>query len=108
MKDLGDRNLITEVAEKGLSETVVAEVTEIFCALQAAELTHGDMKATNFLCASAGAIVGVRLIDLDCMAEGSAGLGKDVQRFLSNWDDQPEIRETFRQAFVAAGLPSVS
>ncbi len=105
MKDLGDGNLVTEVAEKGLSERVVTEVTELFCGLQAAELIHVDMKATNFLCADTGTSAGVCLIDLDGMHEGSAGFGRDVQRFLANWDNQPDVRETFRQAFIAAGLP---
>lgn len=105
MKDLGDGNLVTEVAEKGLSERVVTEVTELFCGLQAAELIHGDMKATNFLCADAGTSAGVCLIDLDGMHEGSAGFGRDVQRFLANWDNQPDVQETFRQAFTTAGLP---
>jgi len=44
------------------------------------------------------------LIDLDGMGEGSAGLGRDIQRFLVNWDNQPEVREPFRKAFVTAGL----
>ena len=76
MKDLSDHNLLSEVTENGPSETVVAEVTELFLALQAAELTHGDMKATNFLLAEGG----VRLIDLDCMREGVAGLGTTANR----------------------------
>jgi len=100
MKDLGDHNLLTEVTENGPSETVVAEVTELFLALQAAELTHGDMKATNFLLAEGG----VRLIDLDCMRQGGAGLGRDIRRFLANWDNQAQVQEPFRRAFAAAGL----
>ncbi|MCZ6643897.1 MAG: hypothetical protein O7F71_20165 [Gammaproteobacteria bacterium] len=109
MPDMGDNNLITEVTEQGLSETVVAGVTRLFCALQAADLTHGDMKATNFLVCGTG--VGsdekrsVYLIDLDGMGEGSGRLGRDVQRFLANWDDLPEVQETFHRAFVTAELP---
>ncbi len=108
MQDLGDSNLLTEVTGKGLSATVVAEVIELFRALQAAELTHGDMKATNFLVCGSGESTGVFLIDLDGMGEGSAGLGRDVQRFLVNWDNQPEVREPFRKAFVTAGLLATS
>ena len=108
MQDLGDSNLLTEVTGKGLSATVVAEVIELFRALQAAELTHGDMKATNFLVCGSGESTGVFLIDLDGMGEGSAGLGRDIQRFLVNWDNQPEVREPFRKAFVTAGLLATS
>lgn len=58
-------------------------------------LTHGDFKATNFLCGSDAKLY---LIDLDAMRHwpkpGSAfkrAVKRDYKRLLANWQDVPEI-----------------
>lgn len=96
MEDLGDLDLGSEVAARGLSETRLAQVVEIFRALQAAGLSHGDTKASNFLVGPAG----VAVIDLDAMGEGVAGQARDRRRFLANFDDRPDVHRR-----VAAALP---
>lgn len=96
MEDLGDLDLGSEVAVHGLSETRLAQVVDIFRALQAAGLNHGDTKASNFLVGPAG----VAVIDLDAMGEAVAGQARDRRRFLANFDDRPDVRRR-----VAAALP---
>ena len=99
MRDLGTRDLRTEVAQHGLSERRCEEVTELFVQLKAAGLSHGDTKATNFL-VHEGAL---HLIDLDALRIGSKmGSKRDVRRFLENW---PEVeRARFEASFQKAGL----
>jgi serine/threonine protein kinase len=63
-------------------------------------LTHGDFKATNFLC---GVDAKLYLIDLDAMRywskPGSAfkrAVKRDYKRLLANWQDMPEIERSFQ------------
>jgi len=63
-------------------------------------LTHGDFKATNFLCGSDAKLY---LIDLDAMRNwpkpGSAfkrAVKRDYKRLLANWQDMPEIERSFQ------------
>ncbi len=63
-------------------------------------LTHGDFKATNFLC---GRDAKLYLIDLDAMRHwpkpGSAfkrAVKRDYKRLLANWQDMPEIERSFQ------------
>ena len=101
MEDAGREDLSERASASGLGDEQVAGVVRLFSALQAAGLTHGDTKASNFL-VSQGRVV---LVDLDAMHEGVAGLARDIDRFLANWLDQPELRVRFRQCFVEAHLP---
>ncbi len=75
------------------NEPTVAElqaVKKVFDALSVAGITHGDMKATNWLCARQGP----QLIDLDAMQDfdnasaAASGLLKDRERFFCNWQDK--------------------
>lgn len=101
MEDAGREDLYVRASGDGLSDEQVAGVVDLFSALQAAGLTHGDTKASNFLISRGQ----VALVDLDAMHEGVAGLTRDIDRFLANWRDQPELRERFRRCFVGARLP---
>jgi len=63
-------------------------------------ISHGDMKASNILLVAGEPM----LIDLDAMCQhGGAGAFRkawagDMQRFLRNWEDMPELKELFTQA----------
>jgi len=64
-------------------------------------LTHGDFKATNFLCGSDAKLY---LIDLDAMRywprPGDAfrrAAARDYRRLLANWQDLPEIERAFQK-----------
>ena len=77
---------------------------DLFQGLERAGVSHGDMKATNFLLDENG----IKLIDLDAMRFHSrSGLfekrfQKDRRRFLANWaGNAPEI---FRRAASAQGV----
>ena len=100
MEDMGPEDLSDQASRHGLSDQQVAGVICLFCALKAAGLTHGDTKASNFLVSQDQ----VALVDLDAMHEGVAGQARDIERFLANWMDKPELRERFRLCFVDAGL----
>ena len=69
--------------------------------LQNLGLSHGDFKATNFLC---GADLKLYLLDLDAMRywpDSSARFKKvvtrDYQRLLANWHDTPELERSFKK-----------
>lgn len=61
-------------------------------------IAHGDLKATNF-------IVGdehLFLVDLDATRHGpgravTTGLRKDLQRFMKNWVDDPDLSSAFQE-----------
>lgn len=64
-------------------------------------LTHGDFKATNFLCGADGKLY---LLDLDAMrfwpkpnAAFKKIVTRDYRRLLANWQDMPEIEQSFQK-----------
>jgi tRNA A-37 threonylcarbamoyl transferase component Bud32 len=81
-------------------------IAEILGELARVQITHGDMKATNFLMADAGPV----LIDLDAMHEHSSeqrfrrAFNKDLDRFMANWKDNPPVKECF-QGLIAPLRP---
>ena len=88
----------------GISAAELADWSEQFAALlrrlRDLGLTHGDFKATNFLCGSDAKLY---LIDLDAMRywpkPGSAferAVKRDYKRLLANWQDLPEIERSFQ------------
>ncbi len=72
-------------------------VASILRDLSEAQISHGDLKATNFLMAERGPII----IDLDAMREHKSresfekAFGKDLRRFLENWEDRPDLKDRF-------------
>ncbi|HEX7034220.1 MAG TPA: lipopolysaccharide kinase InaA family protein [Pseudomonadales bacterium] len=100
MEDLGDRDLQAEIAAEGLSERRLAQLVELFRALDRAGLRHGDTKASNFLIQRDA----VHLVDLDALAPGRRGQVGDRRRFLDNFAGQPAVRQRIERAFRAAGL----
>ncbi|MBV1876233.1 MAG: phosphotransferase [Pseudomonadales bacterium] len=66
--------------------------------LSASRISHGDLKATNFLMAEDGPVI----IDLDAMREiqdkdsFDKAFNSDLTRFMKNWEDQPELESQFK------------
>ena len=103
LEDLGDVSLSTMGAAhedgSGLDPALVDAVGELFRRLALSGVYHGDMKATNLLVRGGR----VYLIDLDAMCDGGAGEhGRDVDRFLANWDG--DVRARFRCALSRAAV----
>ncbi|HIG41317.1 MAG TPA: hypothetical protein EYQ14_12360 [Gammaproteobacteria bacterium] len=65
--------------------------------LSESKISHGDMKATNFLMAEEGPII----IDLDAMRQHKSresfdrAFEKDLERFMQNWEGHPELESRF-------------
>ena len=65
--------------------------------LSNSRISHGDLKATNFLMGSNGPVI----IDLDAMRQHKdpeqfqKAFNKDLDRFMKNWEDQPELASRF-------------
>jgi tRNA A-37 threonylcarbamoyl transferase component Bud32 len=80
-----------------------AEVLTIMCREQ---ISHGDMKATNFVISHGQLVV----LDLDALRQHRDKPGferafrRDLRRFFQNWRELPEVAELFREILIAAGL----
>ena len=84
----------------------------LFSKMVQARLSHGDMKATNFIFSDDELFV----IDLDSMqqhasdASFAVAFRKDMQRFMQNWDELPDVATLFREQLsttaAAEFLPS--
>ena len=97
MEDRGDLDLGTEALAQGWLPGRLDQVAALFQQLQAAELGHGDTKASNFL-VHAGQ---VHLIDLDALSR-RRDPAADVARFLDNFDG--DLRTQAEAHFTAVGL----
>jgi len=92
-QDFGDA-----ISADGQSSDYVELFSELFKGLRLARVSHGDMKATNFIIEQQA----LTLIDLDSMRFHRCShifhkrLKKDVGRFLANWKNT--VPEPFRQA----------
>lgn len=78
-------------------EEVMETMVAILKGLHAAGITHGDLKASNFLLGEGG----VKLADLDSMVDHSdacrfeSAFSKDLERFMKNWGEIPALRDGF-------------
>ncbi|MGI9322908.1 MAG: lipopolysaccharide kinase InaA family protein [Pseudomonadales bacterium] len=79
-------------------EAAIAGIANLIKQLDKTNITHGDLKSSNFLLTTEG----VALIDLDsvrdCRSFGrwkAKAHNKDIARFLRNWDDSPDIKAAF-------------
>jgi tRNA A-37 threonylcarbamoyl transferase component Bud32 len=78
---------------------LVEQFGKLFQQLAAASISHGDLKATNFI------VTDNRLVitDLDAMREHKfrcrfrEAFGRDLKRFMQNWADLPEVSNIFRE-----------
>ncbi len=72
-------------------------LADILHKLSEVRISHGDLKATNFVMAEAGPV----LIDLDGMKEHRSqqsfeqAFGRDLRRFMENWRDYPLLQTRF-------------
>jgi len=87
----------TVLQERDDPSTEMVSIVELLKSLSAAGVTHGDLKASNFLLAHDGAVI----IDLDSMREHQdpeekrKAEMKDLERFLKNWESSPQMAERF-------------
>ena len=71
----------------------------LFQSLADARVSHGDMKATNFILAENKIFV----TDLDSMREHRfewlfrRAFERDIKRFMKNWEDLPEVAKDFQK-----------
>ena len=74
-------------------------LVDILQKLSEVRVSHGDLKATNFVMSEQGAV----LIDLDAMKEHRSQQGfkqafsRDLQRFLKNWSEYPLLNAQFSE-----------
>ncbi|MFT7653079.1 MAG: tRNA A-37 threonylcarbamoyl transferase component Bud32 [Limisphaerales bacterium] len=108
MPDIGDRDLgqVLSTEPESFSE-IADQVVALLLKLSAANICHGDMKATNFIQQQytdddGSHATRIVLIDVDAVSEGS--LDKDKARFLANWQNDPEMLSGWQQKFSEAGL----
>lgn len=85
--------------EPGDAQSKIESIAALLKRLAVAGLTHGDLKASNFLLPPDGAT----LIDLDSMTDHDSmasfkpAMVRDLVRFQKNWADNPAIAEKFRR-----------
>lgn len=71
---------------------------DILHELSGCQISHGDLKATNFVMTSTGPAI----IDLDSMQEHrdkasfEVAFRSDLERFMANWQDVPSLRDRFQ------------
>jgi tRNA A-37 threonylcarbamoyl transferase component Bud32 len=81
------------------TETQIDRIVGVFKDLYRHQISHGDMKATNFIMASGGPV----LIDLDAMRQHRSihvhrhRFHRDKRRFLRNWSDNVVLQQQFAQ-----------
>jgi tRNA A-37 threonylcarbamoyl transferase component Bud32 len=98
-----DANLLDLTQLPSLMATLVDQ-------LIAADISHGDMKATNFIVTKKD----IQIIDLDAMqihtnhAKTTAAIKLDINRLLRNWDE-PNIKQEFTAALqVTLGIDFIT
>ena len=75
----------------------MTSIVKILKSLSAAGVSHGDLKASNFLLGINGPVI----IDLDSMKEHSDPVQraraekKDIARFMKNWESIPQVQQRF-------------
>lgn len=73
-------------------------LTSILQELSDSRISHGDMKATNFVMGKQGPVI----LDLDAMREHRThdsfrrAFKRDLERFMRNWQDRPELSSRFK------------
>ena len=86
-----------DVSKADQHRIAVGQFAALFSKMLQARLSHGDMKATNFIFSDDELFV----IDLDSMqqhdndASFAASFRIDMQRFMRNWDELPDVTALF-------------
>jgi tRNA A-37 threonylcarbamoyl transferase component Bud32 len=95
-----------ETASQESRNQLADKIADMLATLARYRLGHGDMKATNLIIVDGNPY----LIDLDGMRQYKSAAGfarahqRDIQRFLKNWADQPDVRALFAQE-IARHVP---
>ncbi len=90
----------THLNQPELLTTIINQAANIVVSLKQFKISHGDLKATNFL-VDEGRVI---LIDLDSLVQHSSeksfakAHAKDIHRFQKNWTMLPEINQRFVEA----------
>ncbi|RKZ94963.1 MAG: hypothetical protein DRQ40_04735 [Gammaproteobacteria bacterium] len=93
----GGQELSRVFKSRGPSEEELSRLKDIFETLKRYQISHGDLKASNFLLKKKGKI---ELIDLDAMREHQSykaffhAFNNDKARFIRNWHDVG-VKEVF-------------
>ncbi|WP_126456893.1 lipopolysaccharide kinase InaA family protein [Sulfuriflexus mobilis] len=86
--------------------SIASQFAEMLIIMRREQISHGDMKATNFMISDGRLVV----LDLDALRQHrnkscfEYAFRRDLRRFFQNWGDLPEVAEQFREVFSAAGL----
>ena len=94
-----EAELLSNVLSSPAQIDLCHAVSDILEKLKAAMISHGDMKATNWLVNKEGSVI---LIDLDATKQYvdptkfKLARSKDEQRFLKNWATMPTLLDYFR------------
>ncbi len=82
-----------------IAQQLASKLIEIFALFKLAKISHGDTKNTNFMVVNNDIFV----IDLDAVRFHQSNrsfkraFNKDIQRFLRNWENQPNIKALFEK-----------
>lgn len=83
----------------------IEQASRIVRRLHASGIVHGDLKATNFVVSGER----IHLLDLDATRRASGrglenGRRRDLERFLRNWQQRPDLRRRFETALARPDL----
>ena len=85
---------------------MVGEISLLISKMQNNRISHGDMKASNFLITDQGPM----MIDLDAMRQHRSertyrkARRRDLNRFMRNWREMPALKELFNQTLEEKGV----
>ena len=80
----------------------IGSIAKIIKDMSAAGISHGDLKASNFILGSDGPVI----IDLDSMKEHRGQFAKhraqkrDIARFMKNWASEPQVWNRFAELLL--------
>lgn len=83
----------------GGQEDMVKKLVTVLAKLAQANISHGDLKATNIIISEGNPV----LLDLDAMRQHSTTgsfyrtFARDIRRFLKNWDTDVALQQLFEQ-----------
>jgi len=93
------RLMYNQEAKETSQERLAKQFGELLQSFADASISHGDLKATNFILTAGGLFV----VDLDAMREHRTrwrfrqAFTRDCSRLMKNWEDLPEVARTFQK-----------
>lgn len=92
------RDALATIKTSQQPDDQMAAISSLLQDLSDSRISHGDMKATNFMMSATGPVI----MDLDAMREHRDAISfrrafrRDLKRFMENWRDRPELANQFR------------